>query len=103
VEQLTSLSVQKQTTWRLVAQAVGVGLLRLETAHTDVLADVLLALRTSLERRGGSLSILSCPPEVKSKIDAWGSAGDALPLMRSIKAQFDPAGILNPGRFIAGI
>jgi glycolate oxidase FAD binding subunit len=103
VEQLTSVSVQKQTTWRLVAQAVGVGLLRLETAHTDALADVLLALRTSLERRGGSLSILSCAPEVKSKIDVWGSAGDALPLMRSIKAQFDPAGILNPGRFIAGI
>jgi len=103
VEQLISVSVQKQTTWQLIAQAVGVGLLRLETAHTDLLADVLQALRTSLEGRGGSLSILSCPPEVKSKMDVWGSAGDMLPLMRSIKAQFDPTGILNPGRFIAGI
>jgi glycolate dehydrogenase FAD-binding subunit len=103
VEQITAMSVQKQTTWRLVAQAVGLGLLRLETSNLDCLADVLQALRNRLESRGGSLSILSCPPEVKSKIDAWGSAGDALPLMRSIKAQFDPTGILNPGRFIAGI
>jgi glycolate dehydrogenase FAD-binding subunit len=103
VEQLTSVSVQKQTTWRLVAQAVGLGLLRLETPQADSLADVLQSLRTGLERRGGSLSILSCPPEVKSQMDVWGSAGDALPLMRGIKAQFDPKGVLNPGRFIAGI
>ena len=103
VEQLSAVSAQKQTTWRLVAQAVGLGLLRLETPQADSLADILQALRTSLENRGGSLSILNCPPEVKSKMDVWGSAGDALPLMRGIKAQFDPKGVLNPGRFIAGI
>jgi glycolate oxidase FAD binding subunit len=103
VEQLTAVSVQEQTTWRLVAQAVGLGLLRVEALHTDTLSDMLRALRTSMENRRGSLSILSCPSEVKSKMDVWGNAGDALPLMRSIKAQFDPKGILNPGRFIAGI
>ncbi len=103
VEQLTTVSVEKQMTWRLVAQAVGLGLLRIEGLHTDILAEVLRALRTSLESRGGSLSILSCPQVVKTKMDVWGSAGDALPLMRSIKAQFDPKCVLNPGRFIAGI
>jgi glycolate oxidase FAD binding subunit len=60
-------------------------------------------LRHDLERSGGSLSILRCPPEVKSKTDVWGSGGDALPLMRNIKAQFDPTATLNPGRFIGGI
>jgi glycolate oxidase FAD binding subunit len=103
VEQLTSGSAQKQTKWRLVAQAVGLGLLRLEAPDADSFAVVLRALRTNLEGHGGSLSILRCPPEVKSKMDVWGSAGDALPLMRNIKAQFDPAGVLNPGRFISGI
>lgn len=103
VEQLTAVSVQKQTTWRLVAQAVGIGLLRIESLHTDILADVLRVSRSSLESRGGSLSILSCPPVVKTKMDVWGNAGDALPLMRSIKSQFDPKCVLNPGRFIAGI
>jgi glycolate oxidase FAD binding subunit len=33
----------------------------------------------------------------------WGPAGDALSLMRRVKAEFDPHGILNPGRFIGGI
>jgi len=103
VTQIGTVSAQKHTTWRLVAQAVGTGLLRLEALHADVLADVLQALRGGLERHGGSLSILSCPPEVKSKMDVWGRAGDALSLMRSVKAQFDPTSVLNPGRFIAGI
>jgi glycolate oxidase FAD binding subunit len=36
-------------------------------------------------------------------IDTWGSAGDAFPLMLSVKQQFDPRGTLNPGRFVGGI
>ena len=59
--------------------------------------------RKRLEARGGSLAVLRCPIEMKSKMDVWGSAGDALPLMKSIKGQFDPTGVLNPGRFVGGI
>ena len=92
-----------QWPWRLVAQAVGVGYLRLEGNDTGALLNALQDLRKNLETRGGSLAILRCPLEIKSKMDVWGSAGDALPLMRSIKAQFDPTGVLNPGRFIGGI
>ena len=92
-----------QLPWKLVAQAVGVGYLRLEGNDTGALLNVLQDLRKNLETRGGSLVILRCPLEIKSKMDVWGSAGDALPLMRSIKAQFDPTGALNPGRFIGGI
>ena len=55
-------------------------------------------LRTSMEKEGGSLAILG-----SSKLDAWGSPGDALPLMRAVKAQFDPKSTLNPGRFVGGI
>jgi glycolate oxidase FAD binding subunit len=92
--------------WRLVAQAVGAGYLRLEGADNGALINVLEDLRKKLESRGGSLVVLRCPREIKSsksKMDVWGSAGDALELMRSIKAQFDPTGVLNPGRFIGGI
>ena len=92
-----------QWPWRLVAQAVGVGYLRLEGNDTGALLNVLQDLRKNLETRGGSLVILRCPLEIKSKMDVWGSSGDALALMRSIKAQFDPTGVLNPGRFIGGI
>lgn len=91
--------------WRLVAQAVGVGYLRIEIEGNDAgaLLHALEDLRKRLETRGGSLVILRCPREIKSKMDVWGSAGDALPLMKSIKAQFDPTGVLNPGRFLGGI
>jgi glycolate oxidase FAD binding subunit len=36
-------------------------------------------------------------------IDRWGEIGDALPLMRSLKARFDPNGILSPGRGPGGL
>jgi glycolate oxidase FAD binding subunit len=92
-----------QSNWRLVAQAVGVGYLRLEASNVAALLDAIQAMRKSLESRGGSFIVLRCPLEIKSKIDVWGSASDALPLMKSIKAQFDPTATLNPGRFIGRI
>ena len=32
--------------------------------------------------------------------DIWGPKGDGFAVMQSLKDRFDPAGILNPGRFI---
>ena len=40
--------------------------------------------------------------ELKRRIDVGGEV-DALPLMRNLKQQFDPASTLNPGRFVGGI
>jgi glycolate oxidase FAD binding subunit len=87
--------------WQLVAQLFGVGLLRLE-ADTD-LAPLASHLRSTLQSLGGSLVVLHAPREMESHWDAWGDVGSALPLMRRIKEQFDPAGTLNPGRFVGGI
>jgi FAD/FMN-containing dehydrogenase len=51
----------------------------------------------------GNLVIESSPSSVKKKVNPWGkSRGDAL-IMRRIKKQIDPRGILNPGRFVGGI
>jgi FAD/FMN-containing dehydrogenase len=38
-----------------------------------------------------------------ASIDAWGTPGDSLPLMRAVKQQFDAQRTLNPGRFVGGI
>ncbi|MBI3980346.1 MAG: FAD-binding oxidoreductase [Chloroflexi bacterium] len=63
------------------------------------LAALVGALRARLTALGGWLVVESCPPALKEGLDVWGPLGDQLRLMQAIKAQFDPAGILNPGRY----
>ncbi len=60
-------------------------------------------LRAFAQEAEGSLVVLEAPPGIKSKVDVWGSVGNALPLMRGLKEQFDPDRVLNPGRFVGGI
>jgi glycolate oxidase FAD binding subunit len=61
-------------------------------------ASQIQSLRNHCEAAGGFLSVLQAPVDIKQKIDVWGYRGNAVPLMREIKQQFDPLGILNPGR-----
>ncbi len=55
-------------------------------------------LRSHCEANGGFLSVLQAPVDVKSHIDVWGYRGNAVPLMRQLKQQFDPSEMLNPGK-----
>ncbi len=84
-----------------VIQATGIGAVHLEAAP-PLLAETLSSLRAKFEAMGGSLTIAHRPPAMP-QLDAWGSVGDALPLMRAVKQQFDPNSTLNPGRFVGGI
>ncbi len=70
---------------------------------TERLARVVTPLRDFAVGARGSLVVLQAAPEVKARVDVWGSAGDAFPLMQGLKATFDPARTLNPGRFIGGL
>ncbi|MGH9182468.1 MAG: FAD-binding oxidoreductase [Acidimicrobiales bacterium] len=45
--------------------------------------------------------VLDAPAEVREKVEVWGE--DAVPLMRRIKARFDPPAVCNPGIFVGGI
>jgi glycolate oxidase FAD binding subunit len=68
------------------------------------LAGAVSALRAALALEGGSLVVEQAPRAVKDTVDVWGPvAPDALAIMRRLKSEFDPAGILNPGRFVGGI
>jgi glycolate oxidase FAD binding subunit len=87
--------------WHAVVQATGLGWMWLggdAGAARNVLSDV----RIESERSGGSLFI-AADPAGDLGLDAWGTETDTLPLMRAIKSQLDPGGILNPGRFLGGI
>jgi glycolate oxidase FAD binding subunit len=84
-----------------VMQATGIGCMHLE-GTPDALRSVLASLRSELERDGGWLTIAHQPSGMAA-LDAWGEPGDALPLMRAVKQQFDPKGTLNLGRYVGGI
>jgi glycolate oxidase FAD binding subunit len=59
--------------------------------------------RAMAEELGGTLFIEKAPLVVRQQVDAWGEVGASERLMKAIKEKFDPQGILNPGRFVAGI
>jgi glycolate oxidase FAD binding subunit len=86
--------------WGIVAQATGIGWMRLE-GESGKLESVMRELRADLGGSGGSLVIAHRTASMD--FDAWGDAGDGLPLMRAVKEQFDMLGTLNPGRFVGGI
>lgn len=67
------------------------------------LHSVVIRLREIATAMGGSLVILRCPPEMKRKIDTWGTAGNGLGLMRKLKEALDPKGTLSTGRFVGGM
>jgi glycolate oxidase FAD binding subunit len=76
-------------------------------------AEFVTALRTSLTTlappadgawpaASTSAVVVSAPPDVRSQLDIWGPV-PALPLMRSVKYQFDPEHRMAPGRGPGGI
>ena len=99
LETIKKLTDARQLSWSMVSHGIGVGFLRLQTTDITELRE----LRQFSESRGGSLVLLRSPLHLKKELEVWGSAGDALPLMKNIKAQFDPTATLNPGRFVGGI
>jgi glycolate oxidase FAD binding subunit len=101
VETVQRAASSRKTDWKLTMQATGIGWLRLDAA-TENLHTVLSDLRFELEHSSGSLALCHHPSEM-SHLDIWGQPGDALPLMRAVKNQFDAKNTLNPGRFVGGI
>lgn len=64
-------------------------------------ATICRRLRMIVESLEGTLVVAGCSPDVElTRETVWGPPGDARPVMEAIKRQFDPEGILNPGRFV---
>jgi glycolate oxidase FAD binding subunit len=87
--------------WSAVVQATGIGWLRME-GPVQLMGAALKKFRAGIEENGGSVAVLRRAVGM-GDIEAWGEAGNAVGLMRAVKGQFDPGGILNPGRFVGRI
>src|SRR4051812_11459083 len=62
------------------------------------------AIRAAVRAAGGHATLVRAPAEVRAAVDVFEPLSE--PLMRitaGLKAAFDPAGVLNPGRMYAGV
>ena len=72
-----------------------------DTAHGA--AEPLAAFERELIERFGSVRVTRCPDALRSTLAIFGRPVQGLALMRALKAQFDPNGVLNAGTNIGGI
>lgn len=100
VNRVGELAARYDADWKIVGQTIGVGLLGFRSTRMVELIQELQEITTAA---GGSIAILRCATGLKKQIQVWPDVGNSLPLMRRIKDQFDPNGILSPGRFVGGI
>lgn len=80
----------------------GVLMISVEGDVPDLL-QATISMRQFTRSLGGNFVIRQAPPSIKSGIDVWGEIGSPLELMKRLKSQFDPYGVMNPGRFVGGI
>jgi len=72
-------------------------------SKTESLVRLIGELTSEAVKNGGNLLVESCPLLIKKRVDVWGQPRSDYRIMRRLKEEMDPAGILNPGRFVGGI
>jgi glycolate oxidase FAD binding subunit len=78
----------------------GIIILRFSELSATAFSKVIIgSFQPAAQRFGGSAVVLRAenPSELTHQA-AWGSLGDSAMLMEAVKRQFDPHGLLNPGR-----
>ena len=71
-----------------------------ENTDPDTLISIMCQVRKKVSGIGGSSVVQRCPPAVKAAMDVWGEDPAGIEVMRRMKRQYDPNGIMNPGRFV---
>ena len=70
---------------------------------TEKTVDVLDRLLEHSLEAGGNMVVQRAPVNIKDRLKIWGEAGSDFVVMKRIKEQIDPAGIMSPGRFVGGL
>jgi glycolate oxidase FAD binding subunit len=71
-----------------------------EATDSSAVLQTIGRIRELARGAGGFAVVERCPLAAKKEIDVWGGPPQGIKIMRRIKQQFDPLGVLNPGRFV---
>lgn len=63
-------------------------------------AGTLEVVREVAAKHCAHLVIERCPPDLKRETDVFGEPPSSFALMQGVKREFDPNGVLSPGRFV---
>ena len=93
---------------RTCADRAGLGSLRVVLPAAGIVfatveEQVVERLLAEARRAGWAVVVESCSAALRARIDVFGAEPDALPLMRGLKARFDPDRVLSPGRMVGRI
>jgi glycolate oxidase FAD binding subunit len=72
-------------------------------ADDKALVEAVRALLAECRKAGGNLVVQRAPADLKKSLPIWGESGSDLPLMKRIRIELDPSGVMNPGRFAVGL
>jgi glycolate oxidase FAD binding subunit len=86
-----------------LSASVGLGTVVARCSMPAGSSERLAALQSGLLSVANHTTILAAPTGWKRELDVWGRPPETLDVMRSLKEQFDPARVLNPGRFAGRI
>jgi glycolate oxidase FAD binding subunit len=81
----------------------GDAILRFTARTVAAFAERIVPFDEDLRRAFERSTVLAGGPRLRASIDAWGGEPTTIATMRAIKAHFDPAGILAPGRYVGAI
>jgi glycolate oxidase FAD binding subunit len=84
--------------------ALGALRARVEVADAGTFGRGLDRLRAVVADVDGGVMVERGPRTLRAAVDPWGPVpAPALEVMRALKREFDPTGVLNPGRFVGGL
>ena len=67
------------------------------------MASLIGSLTAEAVKNGGNLIVERAPRALKEKASVWGQTRSDAVVVRRLKEKLDPAGIMNPGRFVGGV
>ena len=74
-----------------------------DRASMDQVVEVMGQLLDRSCETGGNLVITRAPTDIKRNLKIWGEQGPDLIIMKRLKEELDPLGIMSPGRFVGGL